>query len=265
MNPLAPYLAAGVTWHSTAADRDFRPPYQAEFFAEAARRLRLSGREDLLDLGCGLGAVALGMAPYVGTLTALDPEAPALEILQQRAAASGRAVRVVHATVEAADPGLGRFDAITIGKAYWYMEPAVATQRIDAWLKPRGRVLICTPNELAGKSEPDAELWRRTLSLLVERWSVAPTDPRQVEAEEFLRGDFAVADRFDVYGEQTIDLEHMVRRALAMPSTSRTVLGDNAGRFAADVRRVMGHFFRNGVLTERLQTTGIVFARKSEM
>ena len=44
----------------------FRPPYPLALFSEVARRLALTKRHALIDLGTGPGLLALGFADYVG-------------------------------------------------------------------------------------------------------------------------------------------------------------------------------------------------------
>jgi len=41
----------------------YRPPYSTEFFQAVARKLALSKRHALIDLGTGPGLLALGFAP----------------------------------------------------------------------------------------------------------------------------------------------------------------------------------------------------------
>ena len=77
-------------WSETLGYRDYRPPYLGEFFEDVALRLPLAGAEDLLDLGCGAGDVALGFAPHVASLTGVEPELPLLEETRRRASDAGR-------------------------------------------------------------------------------------------------------------------------------------------------------------------------------
>jgi SAM-dependent methyltransferase len=248
-------------FHETREFDSYRPPYLPTFFAECARRIGLSRQTRLLDIGCGWGDVLFGFAPYVGSLTGLEPELPSLEALQAHARDTGVSVRTVNAPVERADPGLGPFDLITIGRAFWYMEKARTLELIDGWLAPGGRLMVCAPRE----QPPDGEPWERTLYLIIGRWMISETDPRRITEQEFFGGHFAQVDSIDVYGEQSIDLEHLVKRAYGQPVTSPAALGDAAEDMARDIRRVMGRFFKNGPIREKLHTGGLVYARRSEV
>jgi SAM-dependent methyltransferase len=251
-----------VRWFDTLGDRDFRAPYLPEFFAETARQLGLSGREDLLDLGCGMGALMFAFAPYVRTLTGIDAELPSLQLVEARAHDIGREVRVVHARVQEADEALGPFDLVTIGKAHWYMRQPATFARLERWLKPGGRILICAPEERWG-----GEVWERTFHLLLDRWARGPGigGDQYVVSADFVAGSpFVEAGRVDVHGSQQIDLEHVVRRAFGYAETSRVALGAAAAAMEGDVRKIMGRFFKNGPITEKLHTAGILFKRRDD-
>src|SRR5271154_2432445 len=132
-------------WSETIGYREYRHPYLPRFFSGAAESIPLTGKEDLLDLGCGAGEVALGFAPFVANLTGMDIEQPMLEEAAKRARAMDRAFRLVHSKVEDAPADLGGFHLITMGRAHWFMHTPVSLARLDQWLLPGGRILVCMP------------------------------------------------------------------------------------------------------------------------
>ena len=95
-------------WSETIGYRQYRPPYLERFFSFVAETIPLTGREDLLDLGCGVGEVALGFAPFVATLTGLDLEQPMLDEAFKKTRAMGRDIRLVRGKVEDTPADLGR-------------------------------------------------------------------------------------------------------------------------------------------------------------
>lgn len=249
-----------LKWYDTIADRDLRPPYLPAFFPEVAQRLGLSGQESLLDIGCGFGDVCLSLGSKVGSITGLEPEAPMLARMVERARERGLAVRTVNAPIEQAPVDLGPFDVITMGKCYWYMDPPVAQARLLGWLKPEGRLLICGPAELNANGEP----WQRAFFYARARWAAHETETRDFDMTpaQFLGDRFVAADRIDVYGERLIDLDQLVRRAFGYYDSTPAVLGDKAPKMEQDLRRIMGLFFRNGPIRETLHTHGTIFRRR---
>jgi predicted TPR repeat methyltransferase len=116
-------------WSETIGYRDYLPPYLPDFFRAVAEAVPLTGTEDLLDLGCGGGEVALGLAPFVRSLTGMDLEQPMLDEAHNRALEMGVNMRLIHSKVEDAPADLGRFHLITMGRAHWFMHTPATLER----------------------------------------------------------------------------------------------------------------------------------------
>lgn len=247
-------------WHQTIGYRDYRPPYLPEFFGAAAERLQLSGREALLDLGCGMGDVALGLARHVAGVTGIDADLLSLQVMESRARRAGIAIRTVHARVEEAPETLGPFDLVTLGKAYSFMDPRPTHARIDRWLRPDGRVMICWPVEM----DTEIPAWTRLFFLVLARWTRDERFKHHLpDPASYLAGSaFVAADRIDVFGSRTVTLDDVINRAFGYPGTTRPALGADADRLSADLRKVLGRFFAHGPITETLHTIGMIFRRR---
>ena len=79
----------------------------------------------MIDLGTGPGVLALGFAPYVGSILGVDPE-PAMVAEARRAAAEAEiAFPVIEGRAEDLAADCGPFDLITIGRSlHWMDRPA---------------------------------------------------------------------------------------------------------------------------------------------
>jgi 2-polyprenyl-3-methyl-5-hydroxy-6-metoxy-1,4-benzoquinol methylase len=132
-------------WSETIGYREYLHPYLPDFFRSVAEAIPLTGTEDLLDLGCGVGEVALGFAPFVASLTGMDLEQPMLDALGNKALATGVNIRLIQSRVEDAPEDLGRFHLITMGRAHWFMHTPTSLVRLDQWLMPGGAILVCWP------------------------------------------------------------------------------------------------------------------------
>lgn len=249
-------------WSETIGYRQYRKPYLPQFFAAIAEAIPLTGQEHLLDLGCGAGEVALGFAPYVGRLTGMDQEDPMLAEAARKAEAVGSNIRLIQSRVEDAPANLGRFDLITMGRAHWYLHTAESLLQLDRWLKPEGRILVCRPLQ-----NPDRAEWREVFMATRARWARDELRPlRQLNEDQFFADTpFVPFKRVLAHGEQQLQLEHLIFRALGTPSTTRARLGADAERMIAALQTAMAPYFLNGPITEHLSTLGVLYSRAPAM
>lgn len=249
-------------WSETIGYREYRHPYLKRFFPAVARSIPLAGSEDLLDLGCGTGEVALGFAPHVGTLTGLDLEQPMLTEAAKRARALGRDIRLINAKVEDAPLDLGRFHLITMGRAHWFMHSPATLARLDRWLTPGGRIMICRP-----VTNPEGAEWQKIHLALVNKWARGDLLKYfKLTIDDFFAGAaFVPEKRVLVRGSRKLELEHLVYRTLGIPGTTRAILGDiDADRMIAEIRAAMAPYFRNGPIVEQHATVGFIYRRRGD-
>lgn len=248
-------------WSETLGYRDYRQPYLPHFFSGVADTIGLTGKEDLLDLGAGVGEVTLGFAPYVGSLTAMDLEQPMLNELGRRAVALGRKIRLIQARVEEAPLDLGPFQLITIGNAHWFMHKPGTFLRLERWLAPGGHILVGMPfNNPLGRKWPQVFAETRAKWAKDDRSKVRPT------IAQFFQGTvFAAAKHIAARGERKVELEYLLLRAQGYSGTSPAMLGKvDTERMLADLRGALAPYFRNGPVMEALETRGDLYRRRGD-
>lgn len=127
LDDLERYYSPGRTWQSLAAG--------------IGALLELG---DVLDVGCGEGAVAACIAPYCASVTCVDVNARLLDRARERLAKHAH-VRVQAADVHDLPFPDGRFDAVLLFHTLNYAErPAQALAECARVLRPGGRlVLLC--------------------------------------------------------------------------------------------------------------------------
>jgi ubiquinone/menaquinone biosynthesis C-methylase UbiE len=105
---------------------------------------------DLLDVGCGFGALALLFAFHGASVTAVDPHGDRLAVGQDVADRHGLAVRFERARAQTLETPSSAFDAAVQNNSLCYIvardERAVALGRVWRALRPGGVLLVRDPN-----------------------------------------------------------------------------------------------------------------------
>ncbi len=231
-----------------------REPYPPAFFAAVAEKLRLTGRERLIDLGTGPGVLALGFAPYVGEIIGVDPE-PAMVAEAEKAAAEAKLTFPIRPG-RAEDIGLelGPFDLVTIGRALHWMDRPGLLAALDRLLAPGGRILIC------GASSSKDNPWREAYERVLRAWSAGGEGHRRLHEHFFSETRFARVADIKVATQASIDAEGLFARALTRSTTSPAVLGARVGEFRTEVLAALAPFFGEGARMEIIEAGAWVFA-----
>jgi SAM-dependent methyltransferase len=105
---------------------------------------RLSGRERLLDLGCGPGHAAAAFAPHAAEVVGLDLTAPMLELARRLAAERGIAnLRFERGDAARLPFEAGRFERVTSRlSAHHYADPAAVLREVARVLVAGGSFLL---------------------------------------------------------------------------------------------------------------------------
>lgn len=246
---------------ATTADTylQYRQPYPPAFFAEAARRLRLGGGERLVDFGTGPGVLALGFAPYVASVTGVDPEPAMLAEAQANAERAMVRFDLYAGRAEDLDPALGPFDLVTIGRALHWMDPDPTRAVIDRVAAPGARVLICGSRSAKEGENP----WLDAFDAVRKTWAPVEEARHRIDLDAwFAPIGFVAVDRIAVRATQPIDIDHLFARALTLSSTSRAILGDTVEQRRADLGTALSPFFADGPQVETVEVTASVFARR---
>jgi ubiquinone/menaquinone biosynthesis C-methylase UbiE len=133
-----------------------RPPYSAQLADTIARELPLDGTGQLLDVGCGPGALELPLAPLFDHVTALDPEPGMLQAGQRRCqqarVANVRWVQGVAEDIAALNPGSWR--AITFGQSFHRVRQLEVAEAVYDLLVPGGSLVLISHNAVDGRPRP---------------------------------------------------------------------------------------------------------------
>ena len=241
-----------------------RPPYPPALIAAVAGACRLTRADRLLDLGTGPGLLAIAFAPYVGSVLAVDPEPAMLAEARQAVRAAGGGIEVRAGSSETLDPSWGRFRAVTMGRAFHWMDRAGTLRRLEELVDPDGYIVLLN-DELADVPENAALCaW----SEVVERHSADDRErmerrsPEWQNHEQVLRSSaFARVERLVQDHAATTTVELLVHRALSMSATSAARLGPRTGPVVREIREALAPFAATGPLVEHRRWTVLIARR----
>jgi SAM-dependent methyltransferase len=145
----------------------FRLPYPVPLLDDLGRRTSASGRGRLLDLACGTGQLAFGLAARFAEVVAVDQESEAIDLARANARARGVGnVRWIVGRAEDVEADHD-FDLVVVGNAFHRLRRRrVAQAAATEWLRPGGRLALIWSNP-----PWDGErAWQRVLAAAMEHW-----------------------------------------------------------------------------------------------
>jgi ubiquinone/menaquinone biosynthesis C-methylase UbiE len=204
----------------------YRRAYPAEFVARLGE-VGGDGRGRLLDLGCGTGILLLQLAPSFEYTVGVDPEPDMLREADRAARARGSEnvewIRGSSADLQSMEPQLGRFDVVTIGTAFHFMEPLATLgelQRIAA-----GGVVAVAYNGTPMWLHPDP--WAKALRPILEH-RVGPLSDADFTTEALLAAEetmktlgYMQIERWERTYVETIDVDFVIGHILSATSVDQ--------------------------------------------
>ena len=176
---VADFFSQRATDYESQARRGL--PRRDEMLGELVRCLPADAH-DVLELGCGAGALTLMLADRYpeARLTAVDASPEMLKVARGRLEASvagaGERVRFVESHFERFDAGAAGFDLVTASMSLHHVaDKAPLYRRLHAALRPGGYLIFA--DELTGAVEHVARLHR-------EDWLAFAAQPGRLTSEE---------------------------------------------------------------------------------
>jgi SAM-dependent methyltransferase len=246
-----------------------RPAYAADLFERVSLLTDMVALEDaVLDLGCGPGQIALGFAPYCGSITAMDPEPEMLRIAAAMAETApadlGKKIRFVEGSSFDLTPELGRFRVAAIGRAFHWMDRQDTLARLDRMIEPGGAVV------LFGDKHPEVpqNTWRKVYDSVLDRYSAEDSARKLRKSAEFgshesvlLASPFSQLERIGIIEQRVTPIADFDARLLSLSSVSRDKIGDRADQMVAEFRTEMAPYVADGMVTEVIESQALIASR----
>jgi SAM-dependent methyltransferase len=242
----------------------FRPPYPLAFFREVAKRLGLQNNQALIDLGTGPGLLALGFAPYVGRVVAVDPEPSMLAAARKAIERAGQNVMLIQGRAEDLPEDVGRFDVVSIGRALHWLDESALGPLFERLVAPGGSVAVCASSSVTdGRNAwlEDYNAARRTWS--DERlWSRSGGRAHRELSSRLERTAFGVVEEIRVETTKQTSVADLAQRMLTYSSSSPAALGERVEPMLRDVETHLMPFSRNSMITETIVSTAQIARRR---
>ncbi|MFJ5927701.1 class I SAM-dependent methyltransferase [Kitasatospora sp. NPDC092948] len=266
-------LFAGAAEHYARG----RLPYAPGLPEALARALRLDGTGRLLDLGCGPGTLALGLAGLFGEVVGVDPDAGMIAEVARTAERAGLAdkARWLQARAEQLPPGLGTFTVATFGNSFHWMDREQVADAVRTLLRPGGAAVHLSdwkaePRTAAGLPHPP--LPQDAIDALVRAHlgpvrragrGLLPHGTPGGESEIFARAGFTGPERLIVPGGAVLERteDDAVAGVLSLSSSAPHLFGPRLPAFEADLRRLLREASPSGRFAVRLPSTEAVIWR----
>jgi ubiquinone/menaquinone biosynthesis C-methylase UbiE len=216
---VAPDELEGSVFHGETASHyaRYRRWYPSELIDDLARRFGGDGGGRLLDLGCGTGHLLLQLASVFDEAVGVDPEPDMLREAARRAAETGvrnvEWVRGASTDLPTLRFQLGRFDLVTVGTAFHYMDPHATLAALRHVVRPGGGVVVAyNGSPMWLHPAPWSEAIRRVLESWLGPVRDADFDARALRDCESAMADleYAHVERWEHVYESTIDVDFIV-------------------------------------------------------
>lgn len=216
-----------------------RVPYAPALIHRVVGITGLGSQHRVLDLGCGPGPLARGLASHAREVIAMDP-APEMLAAARALAADATNIHFLAGSSYDLGPALGHFHLAVMGRSFHWMDRGDTLERLDRIVEPAGAVALFHDSAPA----VPANAWRQAWHEIRERYepNTGPheRDPNWIRHEAILLDSpFARMERFGVIERRAIDVETLVQRALSMDSTSPSHLGEKTAALVADLRAAL--------------------------
>jgi SAM-dependent methyltransferase len=222
--------------------------------------LHLSSRHRLLDLGCGPGWLGVAFAPFVGTVVAVDPEPTMLEAAHAAAAEAKVCIELVEGSSYDLGSHLGMFQAVTIGRAFHWMDRGDTLRRLDALIEPNGALILF--NDV--RPEVPENVWYKRYTELIDGYTNINTriPPDRLRHEAILlESTFNQLERIGVIERRVVPIERLVDRALSMSTSSPEQLGSLSDQLAKELLKQMTQFATDGTVVEVIESQALIARR----
>jgi SAM-dependent methyltransferase len=229
----------------------YRPPYPKALLDDLLRAAGVPRDGRVLDLACGPGRIAFGLAGDVGQVLAVDLEPQMIEVGRREAARRGLAnIEWRVGPAEDLDAPPAAFDLVAIGEAFHRLDQPLIARKALTWLKPGAGLATMGSRGILRGPEP----WQQLATEIAQHWTAkafpagwavsrAGSDAGpQSEADVLCDAGFGGPLERQVSHPHAWSFEAVLGYFQSTSVANRRLLGDDFEAFAADLKAALAPF-----------------------
>jgi trans-aconitate methyltransferase len=234
----------------------YRLTYPDSLVARVAEAVGLKPGEQVMDLGCGPGQLAISFAKLGMRVVAIDPEQGMLTEARAAAAAAGVDIDVRLGSSFDLPADTGPYKLVVMGRAFHWMDRVKTLVALDGLIEIGGAVALF--HDAHPTTAENA--WLRRLAELkktLNKTQTPPANPTRSKAPAFrthesllMDSAFSRVEKFGVYVKRQMTTDDLIGLMLSESATSPEVLGDKQDAFVGEYRKILAGISPGGQFTE---------------
>jgi ubiquinone/menaquinone biosynthesis C-methylase UbiE len=226
----------------------YRVPYPRALLQDLVRRAGVTGQGRLLDLACGPGRVAFGLADMFREIWAIDLEPEMIAVGKEEATQRGvHHIQWMVGKAEELTAPPAWFELVTIGEAFHRLDQQVVAEQTRLWLQPGRCLAVIGTCSLASDWEP----WQRIVAQIVHKWtgrvvstggvSTPHVPSGSTEHTEWVlqQSGFEEVGSYSFIEPHDWTIETILGNLFSLSVCSKRVLGSNADAFETDLKAAL--------------------------
>ncbi|WP_024800554.1 class I SAM-dependent methyltransferase [Nocardia sp. BMG51109] len=248
----------------------YRSGYPPEFFDRLVARFALDGTQQILDLGCGTGQIALPLAPHVGRVLAIDPE-PSMLTEGGRLAEEREIDNIewlVGDSYRLSELDLPDLTLATMGAAFHWMDRDAVLRVLDRLILPAGAVVIASGGKPETQTPPS---WNDTITAIRTKYlgpdrragSSTYSHPEEGHADVLHRSPFSNVETVGWTWKLERDLDSLVGLQFSYSFSAPAQFDSEEQRaaFERELRDALTEQFPSGVFPGNIRTEALIATR----
>lgn len=240
----------------------YRREYPEQFIARLVDFNR-GGSGRLLDLGCGTGELLLQLASFFEHAVGVDPEPDMLREAARKARERGIAhvewIRDRADGLQKLEPAIGRFDLVTIGTAFHFMEPRTTLSELRETAAGGSVAVAYNGSPMWLHPDPWAKALRAVLEARLGQLRDIDFTAEALRAADVTMRDlgYTEIEHWEQTEVETIDVDFVIGHILSATTTDQIPLAQRE-EFAREVRSAIRSVVPSGRVVESVSMRAVI-------